>query len=395
MHEADVGNDHVVFETDRELTGWTRRALRQADRVVVVMSPRPDVAERAMVAGILASLDGLDHVARMAAIVHPRGTEHPHGTARLIDEFGFSEVVHLRQGEQRDLARLGRLASGNGVGLVLSGGGARGFAHIGVYRALCELGIPIDAVAGCSMGAPLAAGAALLVTPERSVEVASKQFHRLLDYTVPVVSLIKGARITASIDETLHGLDIEDLWLPFACVSTNLTQSRLEVHRRGDAATAVRASVAIPGVLPPVPYHGDLLVDGGVLNNLPFETLRDDGRIDTVIAVDVAPAVGPRAKSDYGLSVSGFAALSARIRRSSPYPSVAAVLLRSMLTGAVLHQQTSLRGDAVDLYVHLQLPGVGLLEFERVEDIAAQGYRASIDQVRDWVATRPHLVTTS
>jgi predicted acylesterase/phospholipase RssA len=178
-------------------------------------------------------------------------------------------------------------------------------------------------------------------------------------------------------------------------VSTNLTQSRLQVHRRGNAATAVRASVAIPGVLPPVPYHGDLLVDGGVLNNLPFEALREDGRIDTIIAVDVAPAVGPRAKADYGLSVSGFAALTAQIRRSSPYPSVAAVLLRSMLTGAVLHQQTALRGDAVDLYLQLQLPGVGLLEFERVAEIAAQGYRASIDQIRDWVATRPHLVTTS
>jgi predicted acylesterase/phospholipase RssA len=328
----------------------------------------------------------------MAAILHPADTPHPTGTAAIIDEFGFGEVVHLRVGSTADLARLGRLASGNGVGLVLSGGGARGFAHIGVFRALVELGVPIDAVAGCSMGAPLAAGAALLVPPEESVAVASRLFHRLLDYTLPVVSLVKAGRITGSIEELLHGLDIEDLWLPYACVSTNLTQSRLEVHRRGDAATAVRASVAIPGVLPPVPYHGDLLVDGGVLNNLPFETLRDDGRIDTVIAVDVAPAVGPRARADYGLSVSGFSALAAQLRRKSPYPSVSSVLLRSMLTGAVLHQQTALRGDAVDLYLHLQLPGVGLLEFERVAEIADTGYRASIDELREWAAARPHLV---
>jgi predicted acylesterase/phospholipase RssA len=282
------------------------------------------------------------------------------------------------------------LASGNGIGLVLSGGGARGFAHIGVYRALIEAGVPIDAVGGCSIGAPLAGGIARhIALDDMNVEV-QRLFHRLLDYTFPAVSLVKGARITKSIEESFGGWDIEDLWLPYYCVSTNLTQSQLEVHRRGDLVRAVRASVAIPGILPPVPMNGDLLVDGGVLNNLPFEPMRNDGRIDTVIAVDVAPERGPRAKADFGLSVSGTSAVIAALRRApSDYPSAPAVLLRSMLAGSVNTQKVSLRGDAVDLLVRLDLPGVGLLDFERVDEIAAAGYRSAVDQVASWAATRP------
>lgn len=392
MHEADVGNDHVILEADRGLTGWTRRALRQADRAVIVCSPRPDAAERAEIRSILDALAELDHVSQMLAVVHPAGTSRPLDTAALLDELGVDEVVHLRDGNAADVARLGRLASGNGIGLVLSGGGARGFAHLGVYRALMECGIPIDAVGGCSIGAPLAAGIAREMPLPTLIVDVQRQFHRLLDYTIPVVSLVRGARISASIEDTLGGWDIEDLWLPYYCVSTNLTRSQLVVHRRGNLVRAVRASVAIPGVLPPVPSGDDLLVDGGVLNNMPFEPMRRDGRIDTVIAVDVAPERGPRAKADYGLSVSGVRALVASARRKSEYPSVTAVLLRSMLAGSVSNQKTALRGaDAVDLLLDLDCPGVGLLDFERVAEVADIGYHSSLEAIRAWATTRPWL----
>lgn len=386
MHEADVGNDYVVLETDRELTGWTRRALRQADRVVVVCSRRPQRAEREMISGLLAEIERESYVAVILAVLHPPGAGRPRGTAAMLDEFGLEDVVHVRLDSGGDVARLARLASGNGVGLVLSGGGARGFAHLGVYRALIEVGVPVDAVAGCSIGAPLAGGIAQGVPLERLVGVAQRQFHKLLDYTLPVVSLVKGQRISASIEDSFGGWDIEDLWLRYYCVSTNLTKSRLEVHRRGNTSRAVRASVAIPGILPPVPEGDDLLVDGGVLNNLPFETMRSDGMIDTVIASDVAPMRGPRAKAEFGLSVSGLNALADTVRRRGTYPSVASVLLRSMLAGSVHNQKAALRGDAVDLLVQLDLPGVSLLDFERVAEVAETGYRASRETVEQWAA---------
>jgi predicted acylesterase/phospholipase RssA/CRP-like cAMP-binding protein len=393
MHEADVGNDHVVLETDRDLTAWTRRALRQADRVVIVASPRPDADERARILAFLDTLSGMSHVAKMLAIVHPASTDRARGTAALARGFGVDEVVHLRTGSAADLARLARLASGHGVGLVLSGGGARGFAHLGAHRALIEAGIPVDQVAGSSMGAPIAGGIALGISGDELLDATERQFHRLLDYTLPVVSLVKGARITSSIEATFGSYDIEDLWLPYYCVSTNLTKSRLEVHRHGSASLAIRASVAIPGVLPPVPHDGDLLVDGGVLNNLPIETMRLDGTIGTVIAIDVAPPDGPRAKSDFGLSVSGVKALLATIRgRGAAYPSLSSVLLRSMLTGAVRNQQEAIGDGAVDLLLPLHLPGVALLDFERVRPVAEAGYEAASGPIAAWAATQPQLV---
>jgi predicted acylesterase/phospholipase RssA/CRP-like cAMP-binding protein len=396
MHEADVGSDHVVLQTDPALTGWTRRALRHADRVVLVVSPRPDAAERAHVADLLAVLADLPHVRRMLAIVHRMGTDRPRNTARLLADFDADEVVHLRTGSAGDVARVARLATGHGVGLVLSGGGARGFAHLGAIRALREAGVPIDAVGGCSMGAPIAGGVALDLDDDEMIALAERSFHKLLDYTVPVVALLKGERISKNIDASFGGWDIEDLWLPYYCVSTNLTRSRLEVHRRGSAAQAVRASVAIPGVLPPVPVDGDLLVDGGVLNNMPAETMRLDSTIGTVIAVDVAPQQGPRARADFGTSVSGFRALRSTVRRSaSEYPSVSSVLLRSMLTGAVHNQERTLRDGVVDLLLQMHLPGVGLLEFERVREVAAFGYSDCLERVRNWAAMQTWIVQPS
>jgi predicted acylesterase/phospholipase RssA/CRP-like cAMP-binding protein len=388
MHEADVGNDHLVLETDPAMTPWTRRALRQADRVVVVVSAEPDARERRRVLDVLGVIEGVTHVTRMLAVLHPAGADRPRGTAQLMRSFDVDEVVHVREGSSADLARLARLASGHGVGLVLSGGGARGFAHLGAYRALREAGVPIDHIGGCSIGAPIGGAMALDVSFEELVDVAESQFRRLLDYTIPIVSLIKGERITRNIEANFGDWDLEDLWIPFYCVSTNLTTSKLVVHRRGNTAKAIRASVAIPGILPPVPHEGELLVDGGVLNNLPVEMMRQDGTIGTVIAVDVAPAQGPRAKGDFGLSVSGWRALGSSAARRSVYPSVSAVLLRSMLTGAVRNQHDAMTEGGVDLLLALHLPGIGLLEFDRVRSVAAAGYEASVDQIRAWAAAQ-------
>ena len=395
MHEADVGNDHVVLQTDREMTAWTRRALRQADRVVVVCSPNPDAAERALISEIFATLGDASHVATMLAVLHPATADRPRRTAALVGAWRVDDVVHLRSGSSADIGRLARLASGHGYGLVLSGGGGRGLAHLGVLRALHEQGIPVDEVAGCSMGSVIAAGVALGEAGESLMELVERQCRRLLDYTLPVVSLVKGGRVTKNIEDTFGSFDIEDLWLPFYCVSTNLTTSHLEVHRRGSTALALRASIAIPGVLPPVPHAGHLLVDGGVLNNLPFEVMRDNSTVETIIAVDVAPDQGPRARADFGMSVSGFQALGASLRPSkSIYPSLTSVLLRSMLTGAVRNQKASMIDGSIDLLLALHLPGIGLLDFEHCREVADAGYAAAKPAIDDWVATRPELGIT-
>ncbi len=396
MHEADVGNDHVVLQTDREMTAWTRRALRQADRVVVVCSPNPDAAERALISEMFATLDDAGHVATMLCVLHPASADRPRHTVSLSQRWAVDDIVHVRSGSSADIGRLARLASGHGYGLVLSGGGARGFAHLGVLRALTERGVPVDEVAGCSMGAIVAALIALGGDDDELWEIVDGHSKKVLDYTLPLVSLLKGGRITRDLEATFGSWDIEDLWRPFYCVSTNLTRSDLEVHRRGNAAIAVRASLAIPGVLPPVPFGGDLLVDGGVLNNLPFQMMRDNSTVETIIAVDVAREEGPGAVDGYGMSVSGFQALGSMLRRnSSNYPSAPSVLLHSLLAGAIQHQKASLGDGSIDLLLSLRLPGLGLLDFERYREAADAGYAASKPTIDDWVATRPELGVTA
>ena len=201
-----------------------------------------------------------------------------------------------------------------------------------------------------------------------------------------MVSLVKGKRIGESIDHIYGSWHFEDLWLPFHCVSTNLTSAREVVHTSGPLAPAIKASVAIPGVIPPVPWEGDLLVDGGVLNNLPGDTMRRLNPTGTIIAVDVAPASGPRANGYQETSVSGWKALWAKLRRQGRrYPDITTMLLRTMITASTRDRQRLVEAGEFDLYLDLDLRGVSLLDFEAVNDVAQRGYDASMPVLETWL----------
>ncbi len=387
LHQMDANNDHVLLEGDLDRPAWTSRAIRRADQAIIVCSADPLHDEDRRIREILALVP--DETPIWLALNHPAGTERPVATAAIRDRYGVDEVHHLRNADPKDLSRLGRLAVGEGFAIVLSGGGARGFAHTGVIAALEEHGIPIDRVAGASMGSVIGAGIAEGVAREDRVPLMQRQFHKLLDYTLPVVSLIKGKRISDNLEEQWGEHEIEDLWLPFSCVTTNLTTSAVVALRRGPVDLAVRASTAIPGVLPPVPYHGELLIDGGVLDNLPVSLVVDDPSVGTIIAIDAAPPRGPRAKSDFGLSVSGWSALRDRFRKGGTrYPDVVAVLMRTMLIGAARDRDEMVASGRVDLYLDLELRGVSLLDFDTAQQVNDMGYEATVDRIGAWWESR-------
>ena len=386
LHEVELEHRHVLYQADAEPTAWSRRALRHADRCVIVCSAHPDGAEVRRIQEFLSQLPPPARATSWLAVMHPRGVTQSRGAAELRKRYDVGQVIHLRADDPGAIARMARTAVGHGVGLVLGGGGARGFAHLGVFRALEELGLPVDRVGGASIGAPIGAGMALGMDAAELTQEVTRQFHRLKDYTLPVVSILGGRRIAKNITQSMGGLDVEDLVLPYYCVSTNLTQSRLEVHRHGDLARAVRASVAIPGVLPPVASDGDLLVDGGVLSNLPVGPMRADNAVAHIIAVDVAPPDGPRARVDFGLSVSGWRALARSIGPGrSPYPGVASVLMRTMIVASMRDRNELLSQHNVDLHLGLEMRGVGLLAFEQVRSVADAGYEAAMPRIEAWL----------
>ena len=260
LARAESEHRYLVLEPDRDDTVWSSRVLAQADVVAVVASATHD-AEQDRIRAVI----GAAGPAPLRVLVLVQEPERPSaGTAAVIERHAVDHVLHTRAGSVRDVARVARSLAGRPVALVLGGGGARGFASIGVYRAMYRLGIPVDVVGATSIGAPLGAGMALDLAPDELQAESERLFHGVLDYTVPIVSLLKGERAASAIRDRFDGWSIEDLWRPFFAISTNLTQGGMHMHRSGDVPTALRASVAIPGAFPPVPLGDDLLVDGGV-----------------------------------------------------------------------------------------------------------------------------------
>jgi predicted acylesterase/phospholipase RssA len=388
LHEREENYRFVLYLADPTWTRWTERCVRQADRILFVANASAS-SERGEIESRLT-----DHWQRIRAprqdllLLHPADQDRPRGTARWLEGRDIGMVHHVRHDYAPDLERLARVIGDRAVGLVFGGGGARGFAHLGVLRAMEELGIPVDMIGGSSIGAPVAAPTAQGMDAAAALETVAHHFRSLLDYTLPVASILAGHKISASIELGAGGWDIEDLWLPFFCVTTNLTTGASMTHRRGDLARAMRASVSIPGVLPPVAQGSDLLVDGGVLNNLPIDVMRELNPAGPVIAVDVLPQRGPRARAEFGLGVSGWGLAMNRLlpwRLSPQVPRLGLTIMRSMFVGSDPARTQMLRDGLVDLYLNIKASGIGLLQFDKVEKVANIGYEASLEPLREWL----------
>ncbi|MBV7503849.1 patatin-like phospholipase family protein [Bacillus sp. sid0103] len=174
------------------------------------------------------------------------------------------------------------------IGLALGSGGARGFAHLGVIKALKDAGIPIHLIAGSSMGALVASfyGAGIDMDRLYKLSTAFKRKY-FLDFTVPKMGFISGKKVKEFIKVFTHGKNIEDLSIPIGIVATDLLTGEKVVFKTGPVADAVRASISIPGIFVPEKYNGRILVDGGVSDRVPVSVAKEMGA-DIVIAVDVS-----------------------------------------------------------------------------------------------------------
>ena len=189
---------------------------------------------------------------------------------------------------------------------MFAGGGARGFAHLGVWRALKEHGVEIDCVGGTSIGAVLAALVAADPPVENAINIARKAFstNPTGDFNwLPLMSLIKGRRVRAAIERSIARTRRRSI--ASRIYGRRTFASRPTIRRRassryasGDLAQALLASIAIPGALPPVVHDGDLLCDGGTFNNFPVDVMRDMRGVGTVIGVDLGARTPRRLEFD-------------------------------------------------------------------------------------------------
>jgi predicted acylesterase/phospholipase RssA len=357
----------VLYAGDARDHSWTDRALRQAD-IVLFVAP----GDRAPDAAAIAAVGRHTHAQalRELLVLHPPPHRPPSGTARWLEATGARAHYHVRIGVDGDIARVGRMLTGRSVGLALGGGGARGFAHIGVIEALIEEGVQIDAIAGTSMGAVIAAQYATGAGPADMLEINRRHWVRhnpLKDKTLPVVALLAGRRLERMIADMFGDTQIEDLWMPFFCVSADLTQAEMRVHDRGPLGRAVRASMSLPGIAIPVHDSGNMLVDGGLMNNVPADVLRAScGR---VIAVDVSPEKDLAIASPYPSSASGWRLLWGR--KKSNLPGIGAILMRAVLLSSTRYRSTIARD--VDLFLRPRVERFGMFEWSSLDALAEAG----------------------
>jgi NTE family protein len=374
FNALEEDHDIVLYEADFEPSQWTRHCLRQADRLILLAdATRPLTVMPQALDDVTANPRG----APIELVLYCRQSVSPSQTLALLKRFGLTlQQHHVREGVPSDLRRLGRMITGRAIGVVLSGGGARGLSHIGVIRALRESGIEMDLFGGSSMGSIIGAGAAIEWSDEELRGHMREAFfddNPVSDYTVPLISLVRGRKTSAFLRSHFGNRQIEDMPCPYFCVSANLTTGQLKIHRTGPLWLATRASVSIPGVLPPVIDGSEILVDGGTLNNLPIDVMSDMKR-GPIVAVDVSSDWGFKATID-DIDQRPLRQLLTHARKGTP--NIINILIAAGAMSS--HAQVRALRNHVDLLIEPPLGDLNMLDWKKFYYAVDAGYRHAME----------------
>ncbi|XP_065428548.1 patatin-like phospholipase domain-containing protein 7 isoform X4 [Chrysemys picta bellii] len=410
----------VLYQSDSTLTPWTQRCIRQADCILIVGlgEQEPTVGElermlentavRAQKQLILLhkedgplpcrTVEWLNMRSWCSAHLHlrcPRRVFSRRSLPKLIEM--YERVFQKPPDRHSDFSRLARVLTGNAVALVLGGGGARGCSQVGIIRALIEAGIPVDMIGGTSIGSFMSA----LYAEERSynqMRIKARQwamdmnsvFKTVLDLTYPITSMFSGASFNSGISNIFKDKQIEDLWIPYFTITTDITASAMRVHtdvlpaehqdpqlHTGSLWRYVRASMSLSGYMPPLcdPKDGHLLMDGGYINNLPADVARSMGA-KVVIAIDV----GSRDETDltnYGDALSGWWLLW---KRWNPLVEKVKVLNMAEIQTRLAYvccvrQLEMVKNSEYCEYIRPPIDRYGTLDFGKFDEICEVGYQ--------------------
>ncbi len=364
-------HDFVLYAAEADEQGWKTLVGRQVDRLFRVgrgdMAPpvHPDV--RAAEPLQMQSLIDL-------ILVQPAATPFPSGSAAWCDTFQPARIFQVRDGDAADIERVARVVTGQSVGLVLSGGGARAYAHVGAVQALRKRGVPIDFVCGVSMGAIIGAGVAMGwddTELDHRIRKAFVDTSPLDDIAIPLIAMTHGLKVRDRLAEHFEDRQIEDLWLPFFCLSSNLTTGAYQLHKRGLVADALRASIALPGILPPSLFNKEVLVDGAVMKNFPADIMR---------TVQMGPIVGVDVSRGRSIDADDIAKppsiwhwfLSGDWRRGPP---IVSLLMRAATVTS--GRDLAAAREATDLLILPTLDKVEIRNWKAFDPAVAAGYSAT------------------
>lgn len=427
LGDMESSHELVIYEADMSLTAWTKLCIRQADHILLLCSDAH--AQHSFVNDMVTMLEeSWDRKNVSISVVRVREENWTLSAIDIAMKSGSSRAARIKKrlrlvrenpmlprflfpmekfewissfhnvqfpfGDHRtDFLRLARRVTGNAVGLVLGGGGARGLAHIGVLKALQECGVHVDVVGGTSIGAFIGALYAMHPYELPLVEEKAMQFsinmssimEKLKDLTLPIASFFHGGRFNDAIKSHFFDLAIEDLMLNYFCVTTDIAKSRMSVHRSGAAWKFVRASMSLQGYLPPISEDGSLLLDGGYMNNLPADVMKEEGGIKYILAVDV----GSEPRRDYygyGSSLSGWWLLWNKLNpfaKTVTVPSMGDVSAALAYVASEQHKDR-IRDECIDLYLRPPVKDYGTLQFDKMAEIIRVGYEYALPRIQAW-----------
>ena len=345
LARAEAAAQHVLLVSDARAprADWDGFVGRHGDRLLMLADAHTAPSIR----------EGVTDLVLLAPM--PTGR-----TAEWLD--AASPTTHhvvYEAAYEAGVGRVARRVSGRSLGLVLSGGGARGLAHIGVIAALAEAGLVVDRLAGCSMGAFIAGTAALGLDADQIRSVCHDELVQrspFSDWTLPRVALIRSRRAERMLHRVFGELQVEELPRPLYTVSADLLSSEIVVHRRGPLLEAVGISMSIPGLVPPVVRHGRLLVDGGVLNNLPVDLMYDLAE-GPIVAVDVVRRMD---RNPGG---------------ATRIPSIMETMTRATVLGSA--ERTERNRRLATLVINPEAQDIGLREFKALDRAIEAGYEAA------------------
>lgn len=385
---------YLVLQGSADSMEWNERCLRQADKILLVA----DAAEDPRLAPVEVRYPpDAEHISaeRALVLIQPAQAVRAERTINFLTPRRGIRHFHVRRDSRQDLDRLARSLTGNAVGVVLGGGGARGIAHLGVLQALLEHGVPVDMVGGTSAGAIMGGAYAYFQDVEQVKKMVRKfmvDSNPLDDFTFPFISVARGHKFSSALEEIFGPARLEDLLVPAFAISCNLTNSTEEVLDSGLVWTALRATSSLPGIAPPIFMNGELFVDGGLLNNLPVDAMQNLGAGKT-IAIDVSSSTlnedaeyGKFMGSEIAAEAPSFLRVIAnKLRPRSKrvkIPTLAGVLVRSTMIGSVTRVAKA-RQEA-DVFARLPLEGYGLLDFKAMDQLIEIGYRYAVENMPIW-----------
>ncbi len=393
FHELETKYRYIMFiATIRK--HWAEHCLRQADKILLIAknntSPQLNEIEQ-----LIPDYQSLVHPSTDLVILFDDSDKNPQNIKNWLNQRSVSEHYNIRHNKEADIERLARIITGNALGLVLSGGGSLALAHVGAIRALQEAKIPIDYVGGSSMGGLIAALVAMEIDyclMEEMLETSLLKFQNKLDYTLPVVALIRGKLLDKLLRKAFgKETRIENLWINYFSVSTNLSTNELNVHDQGILWEAIRASLSLPGILPA--FFNDqkqMLVDGGILNNLPVDVMQNKINNGKILASAIQNPQSPPINISYSeYTSSGWHLLfkyllipkfrQNKYDKKMKYINIASIIQNSMIIASNNHQNEMTK--LADYNIIMNLDNYSMINFNPIRKIISAGYRQASREI--------------